>query len=118
MSGGSFNYFYSRAPEHLRNIASDLEGMADACQERAAGPPEKHWKTREAVDLAALAETGDFLRMLSMRAAGLARVLETFENITRSVEWWRSGDSSADDIIEAWKRLSRPSFPPREGTKS
>ncbi len=107
MSGGSYNYFYSRAPEELRSCASTLREMADRCQERAGGPEEKHWKTGEAIDLAALAEAGDFLRMLSFRVGGMARVLENVGEVARGVEWWQSGDTGPDHVIEEWKRTTQ-----------
>lgn len=106
MSGGSFDYFYMHAPEKLRSIASDLDRMADACQARAHGDVERHYKTGEIIDLAALAEAGDFLRMLSFRVAGIARVLAALENVTQSVEWWKSGDTGIEEIVEAWKRVT------------
>jgi hypothetical protein len=107
VSGGSFDYFYSRAPDVLKGYASDLGTMADACADRAAGPPEKHYKTGELIELAALAECGDFLRFLSTRMAGIARVLETTSDITHAVEWWKSCDYGAEQVIDAWRKAGK-----------
>lgn len=56
MSGGSYDYFYSRAPEHLRKLSDDLKHMADRCDRRAEGQELRHWKTNELLALSELAE--------------------------------------------------------------
>jgi hypothetical protein len=106
MSGGSYDYFYSRAPEKLRSYAADLTSMADRCQQRAEDGPDRDWNG-DLIDLAALAEAGDFLRALSFRMAGMARVLEIFDSVTHNVEWWASGDTGADSVEKAWKKAVR-----------
>ncbi len=113
MSGGSYEDFYSRAPDVLKGYAGDLDSMANACAERAKGPPEKHYKTGELIDLAALDECGDFLRFLSTRMAGIARVLETTSDITHAVEWWKSCDYGADQVIDAWRKAGQRQGPAR-----
>ena len=57
MSGGSFDYFYSRAPGDIARIASDLEDMASRC----ANPGE--WGGPTDVDRDELAAVAS-LRML------------------------------------------------------
>lgn len=105
MSGGSYEYFYSRAPETLRAYASDLERMADRCAERAAGPAEAHWKTKTDIDLAALGECGVYLRAIAWRMKAMATLLANWEDVTRGVEWWESGDSGIEAVVESFSKL-------------
>lgn len=105
MSGGSFEYMYSRAPGELADVADKLERMADYLDERAAGPDTEYG---EPVDLAALTECATRLRSFAVRIRGMARVLETWRDVTREIEWWVSGDDSTADVVRAYKALKKP----------
>jgi hypothetical protein len=112
MSGGSYNYMYSEAPEKLRGIASDLEHMADRCDERSHGPPETDWKTKTPIDMAPLAEVAKYLRTMAVKVQRQATVLETWREVLHDIEWWASGDTGPERVIESFDELPRmPSVP-------
>jgi hypothetical protein len=89
MSGGSYDYFYARAPEALHRIATDLAGMADRCTDPDA------WG-REDVDPNDLAAVGAYLGALGLKVEGLAIAMQKLEQVTKDVEWWESGDTGPD----------------------
>jgi len=115
MSGGSYDYFYSKCPETLAHFGSTLEHMAERCAERAAGPPEKHYKEGTDLDLAALGECAVYLRAIAWRMRGMATLLSKWEEVMHDIEWWASGDSGAEEVIEEFKRVMATL--PKEDTK-
>lgn len=118
MSGGSYDYFSVHAPEKLRGIQSDLASMAIRCLKRAKGETERNFvkedgsyntNAKDMVDLAALAEAGDFLDAIASKVGGIARIIEGLESVTHQIEWWASGDSGIDSVVHAWRKATKPS---------
>lgn len=106
MSGGSYDYLYSRMPDQLRQYASALVSMAENCEERAAtGRPEEDWQSKTNVDLMALAECGAYLRALSFRMTATANLMEKWSDIMHAVEWWCSGDSGIAEVVFHFNKL-------------
>lgn len=86
MSGGSYDYFYSRATEKASSIASTLSDMASVAKKVGAINAMHH--------LQAASRTADML----------TEQLRRLEDVTQSVEWYRSGDWAQEDIeVEALK---------------
>lgn len=98
MSGGSYNYFYSRAPDELRSVASNLSGMSQRCTDPEA------WG-RDKVDPNDLAAVGAYLGALALKVEGLALALEKLKDVTHDIEWWESGDTGPDRVVESFKRI-------------
>lgn len=111
MSGGSFDYFYSRAPEELSGIAASLERMADECDRQSREPPKKHWKTGEMVEFAAMTEVAADVRGIAYTVRGIARMLEFREALTKEIEWWKSCDTGPVDVLERWTELKNGKKP-------
>ena len=101
MSGGSFDYFYSRAPGDIARIASDLEDMASRC----ANPGE--WGGPTDVDRDELAAVGEYLGALAIKARGLGIALNRLEQVTHDIEWWQSGDTGPERVVESFKKVRR-----------
>jgi hypothetical protein len=100
MSGGSYDYFFSRAPEALQRIASDLSGMSERCTDPEA------WG-RDEVDVNDLAAVGAHLGALALKIEGLAIALSKLEQVTKDVEWWQSGDTGPDRVVESFKKATQ-----------
>jgi hypothetical protein len=96
MSGGSYDYFYTRAPESLQRIASDLHCMAAQCTDPTG------WG-REGVDTNELAAVGAYLGALALKVDGIALAVGKLERVTHDIEWWRSGDSGPEHIVKSFK---------------
>lgn len=88
MSGGSFNYLYTRVRslgeqrDELKRMAEVLEGEAWATQAAAA--------TRHCLTMIDEAEL----------------LAETLSDVWHAVEWWRSsdwGEDSAREVVEAYQ---------------
>lgn len=107
MSGGSYDYMYLSAPEKLRGIASELGHMADRCDERASGGPEIDWKTKQPIDMSPLSEVAKYLRTMSIKIGRQATVLETWKEVLHDIEWWASGDSGPESVLESFDELPR-----------
>jgi len=98
MSGGSYDYFYSRAPGQLDDIATTLISMSERCADTGA------WG-REGADAADLAKVSSHLVMLSLKARALAVEMREAEQILHDVEWWRSGDSGPDEVVKSYLKM-------------
>jgi hypothetical protein len=118
MSGGSYDYLYSRAPEELRNMARSLDRMADQCDERAGGGPDVSYVpnashplgqpyVKKLVDVSALAEVAKYLRVMSFKISRQASVLETWSEVLHDIEWWCSGDTGPDAVVKSFDELPR-----------
>lgn len=88
MSGGSFNYFYSRGPEKLSSVARTLANMAIEC-----GDDER------------FSEIVSCLKDFSERLDNEAKELSKLQGVTRAIEWWASGDSGPAEVLEEWSEL-------------
>lgn len=99
MSGGSYDYLYSRAPGELASIADRLADMADRCTGETT--PD----VLGSADDAALRECGAYLRRLSLQVKGMAVTLEKWERVTHDIEWWASGDSGPKDVVDSFAKL-------------
>ena len=88
MSGGSYNYLYTKDAADLFGYAGDLEDMAN----RLAGLGYAVDAAKDAYDLLAI------IRTQAVRVeAAMARLGPVF----RAVEWWDSADSSEEAVQEA-----------------
>lgn len=96
MSGGSYDYFYSRAPDALSSIASDLTAMSERCFDRTA------WG-RDEVDPNELEAVGAYLAALAIKVDGVAIALKKLKEVTHDIEWWQSGDTGPERVIESFK---------------
>lgn len=105
MSGGSYDYFSSRATEEVRRIASDLARMSARCTDPTA------WG-RDGVDPHDLAAIGAYLGALALKTEGLAMALSKLEKVTHDIEWWQSGDSGPERVVESFK-AAVPAAPDR-----
>lgn len=84
MSGGSFNYFFSRAPEEVRSVERTLASMRAECRRDER-----------------LVEVAERLEQIEEQARSLAIALEMNQDITHAIEWWASGDSGPDAVLKA-----------------
>lgn len=116
MSGGSFDYFYNRAPDTVRRIGDELLDMATRCRDRASEPTEPSYfdgngerittiRPTETVDLEELRKAADYLESLSDRAVKLAAEIQSAEALTHNVEWWCSSDVAVDAVVAAWRKV-------------
>jgi hypothetical protein len=111
MSGGSYNYLYSRIDE-IAHWAGDLEAMADECMhvaetiktKRVESVPGSHILDK---DVPITAEERARLMAKSLLLKGAAKklrdahaTLETLEDIMHDVEWASSCDYSWDQLME------------------
>lgn len=83
MSGGSFNYLYTRV-RSLGEQREDLESMA-LVLERQPCAPEAAAATRRCLTLIDEAEA----------------LAQTLDDVWYAVEWWQSGDRGKDDARKA-----------------
>jgi hypothetical protein len=111
MSGGSFNYFYSRVPEEIRSAAHTLKEMAEQC----AQPSDYYQRELTGEQLDELAEVAAYLLALSFKVRGIALALEKLERVTHDVEWWCSGDSGPLDVIASFRKAMATSGTDGEG---
>jgi hypothetical protein len=100
MSGGSYNYAYSKIGE-LRGWASTLQSMADDCRERAASPGLQatrrvgaEWVDHPAtmVDRATIMVKALLLESAARRLGAVAEDVQKLEGVMHDVEWVCSGD--------------------------
>lgn len=112
MSGGSFNYLYGA--ETLLGRSEQIGHMAEYVRTLAAGKTAKHVTGEGWVPLTA-EERHDLLTAaaeLEKLAAWLSHVehrcdakQEFYSSLLKSVEWTCSGDTSADNIVDAYRSL-------------
>lgn len=96
MSGGSFDYLYTREADNITNYQETIRSMASALD--ALGYKEAAAKT---------VEIGDVVREFELFFDGIP---DEFLRIWRAVEWYSSGDSVEDSIRQAdekWKEEMR-----------
>lgn len=99
MSGGSYDYFYRDASENVERVASTLDDMAARCIDPTG------WG-REGVDGAELAAVGAYLGALALKARGVALALSKLEQVTHDIEWWQSGDTGPERVVESFKKAT------------
>lgn len=93
MSGGSFDYLYSRLGSR-----EDYESIGKALAEYLAATGESRWIESQALlDIGALA---GLLRVAEQVAARLSPVL-------REIEWHRSGDTGIESLVEAERAYAK-----------
>lgn len=97
MSGGSFDYFYTRGANDVARAASDLHGMAEAVRRFAPESP-------IVLRLVALSEL----------ASSLEREIKAHEDLLQAVEWKCSGDWGEDRVLECEGSLPPPLSNERE----
>ena len=90
MSGGSFDYLYSKSIDELVNNPWAIKEMAEAL-------------IREGFLDAGHATLGFHLYILAMRNVA-EKIQEELEQIWRDMEWWKSGDSGRDRVEEAVRK--------------
>lgn len=99
MSGGSYDYFYSRVREQLHTIASTLEDMAFELETSVPSDTEEEQKK--------LNECAALLKTIAAPARMMSSMFDndSLTELLRVVEWWRSGDYSYDRVIEAFEKV-------------
>lgn len=93
MSGGSFDYLYLKEVAELPSRATDVEHMAQVLVELGA-----HDAAAETLDLLAI------VRYALVRAAVHTRRLS---DVWHAVEWWKSGDYSKEQALEAIEKYRK-----------
>jgi hypothetical protein len=91
MSGGSYNYLYSKDAADLFGDGSasvDLQEMAD----RLAG---LSWADDAAADV------HDLLAVVRVQKARVDAALRRLSGVLQAVEWWDSHDTSEDGVRQA-----------------
>ena len=82
MSGGSFDYLHSRAPDDLRSLVDDFTAMADELSGAFPGVARR---------------TRDIARALEVAAVEA----EALADVWHAAEWYRSGDYSRAQVRTA-----------------
>lgn len=88
MSGGSYDYLFTKEPDDLFAYSGELERMA----ERLSGLDYAADAAADAYDLLAI------LRTQTVRVEAAQRRLA---GVFQAIEWWDSGDSGEDHVREA-----------------
>ncbi len=93
MSGGSYNYLFTKEPEELFGWSAkdDLEDMADSLAQLGYAED-------------AARETLDLLLKVRQIEVHLATRLKRLNDVWPAMEWWHSGDSSEDEVKRALAR--------------
>lgn len=104
MSGGSYDYFYSRVTDRLHDVASTLEAMAEQCEERSKGPPERD-RDGNPLDFTPLHEVAEQLNALALTLRKYAATIQRWERTLQCIEWWASSDWGPYDVIEAFRKI-------------
>lgn len=94
MSGGSFNYMSSRLPDELGQIASQVDQMTHALEDRYELP---HVTERT--------------RLLAINIGNLVAEAEALADLWHAVEWHTSGDDGPAGVRKAALALGEP-LPP------
>lgn len=101
MSGGSYNYFYSRGPEELESIARNLESMAIDCEKPSTWALE--CMAEEGVSAKELATVGKHLRRVAGRVTAVLAQIEPLKEVMHDIEWWQSGDTGPGEVVRTFK---------------
>lgn len=100
MSGGSFNYLFTKSPEDLIRAETTIRAMADALDELGYAED-------------AAAETRRVLMLVAAYRRAMIRKLRRLEGVWQAVEYYRSGDWTEQEVLEA---LEAYRTRPRGGT--
>lgn len=115
MSGGSFDYFCWNGGDGLDKCVNAPRSMAQSIRDSLANPEsrvhtdrERGWRPLEPGERLELEEAAVLLDALSdmFRAAKL--MFQRHEDLFHAVEWCMSGDTGLDDIMRAYRKLTRP----------
>lgn len=87
MSGGSFDYLYTDAPDLLHSISCRLWGMVEACD----GEAENACKGGQPA-------AAGRIRRLAVMTEALQKEIESHKDLLRAVEWSVSGDTDMKDV--------------------
>ncbi len=91
MSGGSWDYLYSKELDELLNRKGSIQQMADKLAMLGYAPD-------------AASETMDLLLTLRMFECRLDAMLDRLRPIWKGIEWWDSADWSEETFKEALTR--------------
>ena len=113
MSGGSYNYAYSKIDE-LRGWCATLGGMAAECRGWAADPDCTRYVGGKDVpltleDRAAILVRGLLLERAAERLRVAVAEVSALSEVMHDVEWIASGDYGIDRLTGKWReRDDRP----------
>ncbi len=102
MSGGSYDYAYSKIDE-LERWASVLESMAERCEAWGVQGFTIFDPTRRAateIERSMVAYKGARLRQVAYEVREAARRVRDLEDLMQAVEWAASGDSGPDSLLD------------------
>ena len=100
MSGGSYNYAYSKL-DKLFSWASTLESMADDCKKWAVSDDASTFEDRARIMVRAL-----LLEKAAKRLRGAITEVATLADIMHDVEWVASGDYGIDRLMKPLEEIN------------
>ena len=97
MSGGAYDYLFTA--DHILSRTEHLEAMVNDC---------KNLSSYDTANLSVLQKVS--LRTCIMELEDIAKAARKLEDrlqelkpVLRAIEWWQSGDSSAESVVKVWE---------------